>query len=141
MIESVTMFRAKDGKTFSDEISANRYEFDSEMKDIIVRIFPDRDKLASGDFYQLTPAMITHAKARFCAILRDRFKDEAFAKAIDAFEEDTRNNFVGRLLCDSDSPLYGAWMIFESTDDKCRMFNQPYYANHPDNVGKQIPID
>ena len=151
MVESVTMYRTEGGKTFSDEIAAHKYEYVAKMRDIIVGMFPDRSELDSGDFYQLSWVMIDNAKAKLVVMLKEQFGDDKmFAKAIDAFAKDSRNNIVGRLLCDSDSPLYGAWIIFESIDDKNRLFNQPYFVhssvnwsrtNHPDEQGKQIPFD
>jgi len=145
MVESTVMHRANDGKIFSDEIAAHKHEVACKLSDSIISIFPDTSKLGRGDFYQLTPYMVEHAKTKFCGILKDRFKsDKMFHVAIDDFEEDTRNNFVGRLLCDSNSPLYKAWIIFESIDGQYRLYNQPYFAKYvhsSETTGKQIPID
>lgn len=142
MVEAITMYRTEDGKSFSDEITAHKYEYVAKMRDIIVGMFPDRSELASGDFYQLSWVMIDKAKAKLVVMLKEQFGDDKmFAKAIDAFKKDSRCNIVGRLLYDSDSPLYAAWIIFESIDDKNRLFNQPYFVHHSNEIGRQIPLD
>lgn len=143
MVEEVRMFKTDDGKQFSDFDTALRYEADAKSAKYITRQFPDHSNLASGDFYQLNATLVANGRTVLCSTLRNRYSnDKTFNKAIDAYEDNPLCDLVGRLLCDSDTPFYGVWLMFESIDKKNRMFNQPYFARHSDTGdGKQIPFD
>lgn len=142
MVEQVRMFRTDDGKQFSDYDTALRHEADVKSAEFIARQFPDHSELGRGDFYQLTTSLVESGRTMLCNALRNRNSGgETFNKALDAYENDPRCDLIGRLLSDGNSPFYRTWLMFESIDDRNRMFNQPYFARHPDEAGKQIPID
>lgn len=142
MVEQIRMFKAEDGKTFSDYDVALTHEHDVKLAQFIADQLPDNSKLASGDFYQLDKYDFVYSRTAFCAALRNRYgSDKTFKKAIDAYEDNPFCDIIGRLLCDSGSPFNKVFHMFSSIDDRCRMFNQPYFANHPDEAGKQIPVD
>ena len=105
----------------------------------IVDMLPDNSRLASGDFYQLDKYEVVQSRSAFCTALRNRYgRDETFKKAIDAYEGNPLCDLLGRLLCDSSSPFNRVFWMFSSIDDRCRMFDQPYFANHPDEAQNQI---
>ena len=143
MVEEVRMFEAEGGKQFVTFEAALLHETDVKLAQHIVDQLPDNSNLASGDFYQLTRDEVQHNRMAFCMALRTRYgSGGTFKKAIDAYEGDPRCDTVGRLLCDSGSPYNKVFHMFASINyNNNRMFNQPYFANHPDEAKKQIPID
>lgn len=142
MVQEVRMFKTDDGKQFSDFDSALKHEADVKSAEFITRQFPDHSKLSRGDFYQLTASLVEGGRTMLCNALRNRNSgSETFNKALDAYEDNPRCDLIGRLLCDGSSAFYGAWLMFESIDDRNRMFSQPYFVINTDAVGKQIPFD
>ena len=143
MVEEVRMFKTDDGRKFTDYDAALIHEHDAKSAQMITDMLPDNSNLASGDFYQLTRDEVRYSRTAFCVVLRNKYGgDKTFKKAIDAYEDNPLCDLIGRLLCDSNTPFYGVFITFSSINyNNNRLFNQPYYANHPDEAGKQIPID
>jgi len=143
MVQEIRMFEADDGKQFVTFDAALTHEHGVKLAQHIIDMLPDNSKLASGDFYQLTREEVQLSRSAFCAALRNKYgSDKTFMKGLDAYEGDPRCDFIGRLLCDFGSPFNKVFHMFASIDyNNNRMFNQPYFANHPAETQKRIPID
>jgi len=142
MVETITQYRTVDGAVFNNAKKAYHHEAALIAINKLVGHFPNENKLSSNQYYQLTKADVRFRKAQFCEMLRVYYSinDESITDAINAYEShNIRGGLIGRILCDSESPYYKVWLLFESIDDNYRMFNQPYFVYNPPANSVEIP--
>lgn len=139
-MEQVTRFKTKDGALFTDETKAKRHEkllADIAGLEKLVRAdekHDDCDFANGGGYKQLTPESVN----KFIEGFGHLIEREMDGDTLHRYKQNPRG-FVGRILCDSDTPLYGLWTILCRIDGQHRLWGQIYYANNP-HEGKQISL-
>lgn len=132
-METVTMFKARDGAVFPDFYGAEQHE--KKLDAIggiqsILKPVPKRNFSNGEGFVQQDYAALLEYKRQILRVMAE--KDSKWQEFVDNPEKVHRQSIVGRVLSDSDQLLYGAWYRVMCIDDKCREWGQPYFANHPE---------
>ena len=126
-INEVTRYETSDGKIFADKVQAIKHDALLDTVGYAMDILPKVD-LGSDEYFQLNHTQYDHFKQLFDNIIHSYHPDLEERNPA----QHVRGGILGRILCDSDSPASKLHWILESIDDKLRWYNQPYYANNPD---------
>ncbi len=125
-IAKVTRHQTTDGKLFVDEMRAIKHQSSLDLVAAAKKVFPNNE-IPTGEYIQLTLRQYDNFKRAFDDVLKTCHPDLVERNT----EQYVRGGFLGRLLNDYDSPVYNLWWLLGCVDDKLRMYNQHYYANHP----------
>lgn len=144
-METITKFKAIDGKEFTSEQECLKYESLIRKVDGIMALLPptpDNDgcSFANGDGYiQHDKAKLKNAQVQILELCKDYIDHKWIQQTID--DESVRPSYVGRLIDDYNiRPLNKAWFRFMCVDKQNREWGQPYYANNPEK-GKQVQLN
>ena len=134
MPKAVTQYETFDGKVFADESRAEQWERDTNKANGVVSMFPNSGHLSSGDYYRIPMQLIHDARNKLC----DALQGKVDADAVHNFRNGVHGGILGRYLDDGDSPYRKAYWLFQCIDDQGRMFNQPFFANNPDEAKDEV---
>ena len=144
-MQSITKFKAIDGKEFDSENECLDYEnLINNVSSIMNELFPlpnnDNCSFLNGNgFIQHDKQILRKVKINLLEEITKHIKHEWIQQTID--DENVHPSFVGRLIGDVGiTPLIKAWDRFMCIDKVGREWGQPYFASNPDK-GKQICIN
>ena len=136
-VKLVSHYQTSDGRLFKDQAKAISHQNILDLVEVIKTLVPSNDNLGSSEYIQLTLDQYNRFKDAFYNAVRDTYPSMAERLT----ETYVRGSIVGRMLCDSKSPLNAIWWVLECIDDRLRMYNQPYYANHPAETASFTRVD
>ena len=133
------MFQADDGQLFVKKMDAQAHE---ELTNLVKKLkkavlpakFDDCDFANGSGFIQLSQRDVTTLTNEFLTAI-ETYHKSWFSKA-----KANPKGFIGRYLCDSNSPLYETYSLLNQIDSANRLWGQPYYASNP-NDGKQVQLN
>ena len=111
---------------FTDEVRAIKYKLEVDLVLAAKKMIPN-NHIGSNEYIQLTRDQYDDFKLAFDSVIKMCYPE--LEERLQP--QHVRGGFIGRLLNDSDSPAYNLWWMLECVDSQRRMYNQPYYANHP----------
>lgn len=135
-IKEVTRYETSDGKLFTDEIKAIKHQSTVDLVAAAKNLFPNSD-IPTGEYIQLTQNQYDEFKRAFDDVLKTCHPDLVERNT----EQYVCGGFLGRLLNDYDSPVYKLWWLLGCVDNRLRMYNQHYYANHPKETANWKRVD
>lgn len=133
-MERMTIYVAKDGSRWDDERQAVRREALIDACVDIGSMLPPRPELFGNfdGFIQHDPATVAEVKRRLLAIAKREIVGD---KTGTWFDEPTHlihpRGVVGRVISESDGPIYRLWYRLMCMDDESREWDLPYHAIHP----------
>lgn len=135
-MKAVQRFETKDGELFESESAAREHEqalgYVGEAEALILPKKLDTTDFANGGGYiQITPK----TKDAFFKAYRQAVQ-YCHPSEITRFDQNP-TGFIGRVLSDSDSPIYRLYTLAAQIDGAGRLWGQPYFATHP-SEGKQV---
>lgn len=122
----VTRFQTTDGRLFTNEVYAIKHQAIIDLVAVAKKLMPNNN-IGSDEYIQLTREQYDSFKVAFDTVIKECHPDLVERNQT----PHVRGGFIGRLLNDYDSPAYNLWWMLECVDARLRMYNQPYYANHP----------
>lgn len=138
-MQKITIYQCEDGTRFDKENEALEYESHAarakEIESLLVSIGRE---LNGNEYIQQDPNMVRRAKYDFLTLVAERipiWKD----LAIECRDGIRHIAHIGRVIDD-----YGIkWMRhlyfrFACIDENGREYQQPYYANHPEEATKRV---
>jgi hypothetical protein len=135
-METITKFKAIDGKEFTSEIECLKYELLIKRVDEIMALLPkipkdDGCNFANGGGYiQHEKTTLRNAQIQLLEICKEYIDHKWIQQTID---ETVHSSYVGRLLGDYGiRPLENAWYRFSCVDKQYREWGQLYFATNPD---------
>jgi len=128
-MNKVTRYETVDGKLFKTKAEALDHEnLAGRINELRESILPkefDTCAFSNGSGYiQLTNIQVAWFKNELNNLLKKTHKGVA----------DKGSGYVGRFLCDSNSPLYGLWELTQRIDANNRLWGQPYYVAHSEDA-------
>lgn len=142
-METITKFKAIDGKTFNSQSECLDYENLINTINNIMKKLPalpnDSIDFTNGDgFIQHDKNILRSVQVNLLEVIKKYIKHNWVQQTID--DENVHPSYVGRLIDDYGlNPLNDAWYRFMCIDKFGREWGQPFYANNPDK-GKQVCI-
>ena len=122
------VWQANDGSIHETASQADeRDTLLQEINDLVAPLYPpDLDRLSFINGHlgpiQLTAEQHDTFIEGYLGLVKRCCSDELYRKAVRH-----PDGFVGRYLCDGDSPLYQLWAIASCIDDKHRLWGQTYF--------------
>ncbi len=134
-METITKYKAIDGKEFTDKDECIKYEILIERVNSIMKLIPESPRssdFANGSgFIQHNPQSLKNVKISLLTICKEYIDHKWIDQTINDPTVDP--SWVSRLLGDYGiNPLYYAWNRFNCIDKDNREWGQPYFATHPE---------
>tara|TARA_R110000851_G_scaffold297052_1_gene452278 strand:+ start:638 stop:1072 length:435 start_codon:yes stop_codon:yes gene_type:complete len=143
-METITKFKAIDGKEFTNKEECLKYELLIERVDSTMALLPPQPNdegcsFSNGDgFLQHKKENLMNVKVQILEICKEYIDHNWIQQTID--DETVDPSWVARLLGDYNiRPLSNAWHRFSCVDKLHREWGQPYFANNPEK-GKQVCV-
>lgn len=128
-MREVKRYQSTDGRLFLTEGEAIKHDSLLErIKDALSIIyFEDTTEFVNGrGYYQFSAMQVNRFKAALGALIKEYMDIDTYT-----LYEKCPTGFVGRVLSDSDTPLYALWCVLIRIDDDNKLWGQPYYRNNP----------
>ena len=139
-MKTITKYVADDGSEWGDEFAAkNRESLVLAVRDAMTFLKPTPNDLNWEGYVQQTPTLVLQCKCNLFAIANqdgilkcwiDRQKND-HGKTEEDLIVDCHPSWFGRILDGSCRPLETAYGRLCCIDEKCREWNQPYFALNP----------
>lgn len=141
-MNEITLYQSNDGRQFRIKEDCLKHEkLVEEIEKIMSNLPPTPDDIdfQNGHGYiQHDPDKIPGAMMALVNVsgipkkyVPEDFKEKPFFY---------RRNIIGRILGDSNSPVYSPWMRFSRMDDSYKEYGQGYFALHPEEA-RQIRLN
>jgi len=144
-MQTITKFKAKDGREFNTSDECIDYESLIDRVDEIMNRLPKKPELEgcgfeNGDgFIQHTKKNYNLVKHDLLKVIKKYIKHEWVQQTMD--DDSVHLSYVGRLIDDYMlRPINSAWYRLMCIDSDLREWGQPYYAINP-TKGKQICLN
>lgn len=133
------MYEASDGKSFDTEAECVAYETGTLLPCIRIDALLPRRSLDAGQYYQHNHDDVVSFRRCLWRLVQAKYAI-GFPHWADKCAEDIHpRSIVGRVLSDAGGPLNGLWYRLMCIDlDTAREYQQPYYANHPDEATQRV---
>jgi hypothetical protein len=139
-MNKITIYEATDGRRFERASEALAHESllgTLDEIDLPLGNKPDNVNFSNGGGYiQHSRSTVTDFKGRLLSLACNLHPSIREAVAETPFENVHPGSIVGRILDDSNSPLYRLWYRLYCIDRMDREWGQPYFALNP-KAGKQ----
>lgn len=134
-METITKFKAIDGKEFTDKQECIKYELLIDRVNSIMNTLPKRpdscDFSNGSGYLQHNEITLRNTKISLLTICKEYIDHKWIQQSID--DDTIHPSWVGRLLDDYGiRPLNHAWYRFQCIDSKYREWGQPYFASNPE---------
>jgi len=136
-METITKFKAIDGKEFTSEIECLKYELLIKRVDEIMALLPQTPKddgcnfSNGGGYVKHEKTTLRNAQIQLLEICKEYIDHKWIQQTID--DETVHLSYVGRVLGDYGiRPLENAWYRFSCVDKQYHEWGQPYFATNPD---------
>ena len=136
-METITKFKAVDGKEFTNTEECLKYELLIKRVDVIMAFLPPVPKADNCDFdngsgyVKHDKAILRNAQIQMLEICKEYIDHKWVQDTID--DENVHLSYVGRLIDDYEiRPIRDAWYRFMCVDKDSREWGQPYFADNPD---------
>lgn len=143
-MQSITKFKAIDGKEFNNENECLNYENLIKRVNEIMNVLPqlpneENCNFLNGDgFIQHDKKILQKVRIELLEEIKQHIKHKWVQQTID--DENAHPSYVGRLIDEYQiNPLSKAWHRFMCIDKLGREWGQPYFASNP-GKGKQICV-
>lgn len=140
-MKAITMFETEDGRKFDSESKAKRHErYSKAIKEVRSILLPGNfkdkgcDFANGGGYFQLTKTQVDAFFVGFRNLI------ETFEPGLLEVYDKNPKGWIGRYLCDGDSPAYALYSLAIQIDSSNRLWGQPYFATHPWE-GKQVCLN
>lgn len=117
-IKEVTRYETSDGTLFVDKIYATSHQHAVDLVAVAKQLMPDNN-IGCDEYIQLNHTQYNNFKRAFDDIVK-----------ICHFNMEDRN-----------SPIHKLTWLLGCVDTRLRMYNQPYYANHPTETADFSRVD
>ncbi len=124
-VQEVQSFATSDGKLFKSVTPAERHQRELDYVTKMRSLIGPHPN--SNGYIQFTKETKKAFDNLYEEAVKLCFSDDGYA----TFMRGGPKGFIGRILCDGDSPLYSFWCAAISIDDENRYWQQAYFANNP----------
>ena len=146
-MKKVIRYLAKDGQEFISKSECAEYDKalnSIEKVNALLHPTPDNDGCAFANgrgYIQQDLSKLEEFKRSTVELFKKEITTPEYLTWADEVLAGKRHiSYIGRVACDSGSPVYNLMMRIFCTDAKGREWGQPYYANHPED-GVQICLN
>ncbi len=138
-MQTITKYKTKDGREFNNETEAKAHEF--LLTKIENAVFPLGKSLeypkSSKGWIQHSRANVEKVHRGLLILAKPLFYGKSYPVLTKAYDDNPLSihpmSTLGRILSNSNSPIYTAWQRLMCIDKEYREHNQPYFAiNGPD---------
>lgn len=124
-------YTTEDGRTFKTLEEAKRHEkimgrIEKAERLLLPKRHDNTDFGNGGGYIQLTSEKLTAFRNEYLALI-----EELHPSLLARAKKKSIDGVLGRTLCDSNSPLYPLWCLYERVDSDSRLWGQLYFKNHP----------
>jgi len=138
-METITKFKAIDGKEFTDKNECIKYESLIERVNNVMSALPknpDGCDFANGSgFIQHDKQVLRQTQVKILELCKEYIDHKWIQQSIDDIT--VHPSWVARLLGDYGiRPLENAWNRFQCVDSQGREWGQPYYAANPEKASQ-----